>query len=727
MGEQHPSMEEERGLLPRRGNFMNPCNQEHTRLVNNTKETVPAGGDQTHHNLELEDNIKGGHGFEDDRGPSLSINHGPGDELSNDNGASGDRDVEDEYSTAQGWDKGGSCPLTQETTEQAASKEVQPQMQKDAGSKTSRTQSYSSMSSPPEKYSDFSQNTDDSISLHLLRIEPSRFPLKTEDLHIIRTLQKRPSIDFKSKIPFNSGKLKLTEHRASKKRARDMESPSTPTKKRDQKASTSSDNAAPEKESQREEWDYDSSPERFQQTNTPPDKGRNNDEATTTAAPALTQESEQKKKKSKADEYQPTSRENANPGRARTNMSDRYNTLSKASKYIALHNAVVQCVKDPEEKKAISELSLDKWHKLMETGVNGDLNPAEMSKYHTSSAGRPGFDLDQEEECEIQKLIQYDHQLTDDNSTSEGHEGRKGYKGEERGKVADEETHQRGVGFPPFSADIPENVRRNTVVGNYKFEYVIYITNDSQNLASNDDIHDHATQFTESFTNREQANAKLLELTQYENFEGDVDAVTRRNIFEYTPLKLLKAEITLATGEERVFWVDRHLVELQNLTKRQQRSRKWSAKRPALPHFIVECEFMTRGTSETPEQPTDDESNVEEGVRMSDETVGNQNGDIELERLPLTTFTDRKLANDHAGALFLRHSAVSEEIRTPLDDFWWVNNAVSAHREAEKKARERDGRYSAEIYSMDMNTRLGFDWMRVAVYAVDDVTGPLNI
>lgn len=28
---------------------------------------------------------------------------------------------------------------------------------------------------------------------------------------------------------------------------------------------------------------------------------------------------------------------------------------------------------------------------------------------------------------------------------------------------------------------------------------------------------------------------------------------------------------------------------------------------------------------------------------------------------------------------------------------------------------------------MDMNTRLGFDWMRVAVYAVDDVTGPLNI
>lgn len=237
--------------------------------------------------------------------------------------------------------------------------------------------------------------------------------------------------------------------------------------------------------------------------------------------------------------------------------------------------------------------------------------------------------------------------------------------------------------------------KEESVTGEHKFEYPMYVAHNTQGISQSYDLRDHAVPHPETFTSREQANAKLLELTKYENFDG----VTRKDVFEYTPLKLLKAKLTLSSGEQRVLWVDRHLVDLRNLTKREQSSRKWSTKRPAFPHFIVECEFMTRSTSEELQQvpkqvgPTsdtdsddsddsDDEGGTNNGIQISEEQVGDYTGDLELERLPLTTFTDRQLANDHAGLLFLRHSAVREEIRTPLDDFWWTNNAIPAHKEA---------------------------------------------
>lgn len=284
------------------------------------------------------------------------------------------------------------------------------------------------------------------------------------------------------------------------------------------------------------------------------------------------------------------------------------------------------------------------------------------------------------------------------------------------------------------------------------FSYIIICTLNSETL-SLDEIEEKGTKLPGCFLNREEANAKLDEVTQYDKFEGGMAAVSRRHVYEDTPFKLLKVELTLNTGEERVLWVERCLVNLdRDLTKRERGLKKWSATRPKLQHYIVECEFMTRKTTESSLHELDLEEEEQEQDAPEGESSATPSStpssrdlnaaattkgysssgdsDIELERLPLATFTDRELANEHAGNLFLRHSAVSRAIRGPLDDFWWVNNAVPVHRDAERAVAAKgndDALYAADLYTFDMKARLGFDWMRVAVYAVDDVTGPLNI
>ncbi|KAG4216665.1 hypothetical protein PC116_g34854, partial [Phytophthora cactorum] len=122
---------------------------------------------------------------------------------------------------------------------------------------------------------------------------------------------------------------------------------------------------------------------------------------------------------------------------------------------------------------------------------------------------------------------------------------------------------------------------------------------------------------------------------------------------------------------------------------------------------------MTRKTTEAPQQfgqGCDSDGESDSGISIpaiSHEQVGVFSGEIELDRLPLTTFTERGLANKHAGMLFLQHSAVREEVRSPLDDFWWMNNAVAIHKEAETEAGRPGALYAAEMYTMDMNVRLG--------------------
>lgn len=174
----------------------------------------------------------------------------------------------------------------------------------------------------------------------------------------------------------------------------------------------------------------------------------------------------------------------------------------------------------------------------------------------------------------------------------------------------------------------------------------------------------------------------------------------------YTPSKLLKVELTLTNGEKSVLWVERRLVDLQHdLTNKKRALKKWSANRPKLPLYIVECEFMTRMTTETPQQvPGESDESI---PAMPREQVGALSGEIELYRLPLAPFTERELANEHAGTLFLEHSRVREEIRWPVDDYWWEEHAVAIHMEAEKVARMPEALYVAEMYTHDMNTRLG--------------------
>ncbi|KAI1644779.1 uncharacterized protein F4817DRAFT_345706 [Daldinia loculata] len=250
----------------------------------------------------------------------------------------------------------------------------------------------------------------------------------------------------------------------------------------------------------------------------------------------------------------------------------------------------------------------------------------------------------------------------------------------------------------------------------HKWEYVLF---------SRTNIQNDPQQLDGSFVDREQANAKLDEITRRDNSEDGIAAVTRRLVYEYTPCKLLKVKRTLTNGEERVLWVERRCVDLQHdLTKSKRALKKWSANRPKLPLYIVECEFMTRMTAETPQQvPGESDESI---PAMVHEQIGALSGEIELYRLPLAPFTERDLANEHAGTLFLEHSRVREEIRWPVDDYWWEEHAVAIHMEAEKVARMPGALYVAEMYTHDMNTRLGFDMIRVGVYAVDDVNGPMN-
>lgn len=275
----------------------------------------------------------------------------------------------------------------------------------------------------------------------------------------------------------------------------------------------------------------------------------------------------------------------------------------------------------------------------------------------------------------------------------------------------------------------------------WKWEYVICCATGTEKFASENQIAEHAFQLPEHYIIREKANKRLDEITHYDNIEGGMAAVTRRNVFLDTPFKLLKVELTLSTGEERVLWVERRLVNIKaDLNHRQRALKKWAANRPKLPLYIVECEFLTHSRTEEPLREAEEEEKEqqneenreahEHGVNaqtISQEQIGGYTGDIELERLPLLTFSDRKLANEHAGAMFLHHSAVNEAIRCPLDDFWWANNAVPIHKEAEQAAKAPGARYLAELSTQNMSSRVGFEWMRVAVYKVDDVSGPLNI
>ncbi|XXH04941.1 hypothetical protein Hte_011363 [Hypoxylon texense] len=411
-------------------------------------------------------------------------------------------------------------------------------------------------------------------------------------------------------------------------------------------------------------------------------------------------------------------------------MTDRYYTKENKVAFHCLQEAMKEFVPD-DLRRQLEQQAKAKFEAQMRAEISNDQNPTEMTTYFEKKS-----------------------------SSKDG--GAYKYTFNEC-KTSIQNSEQNR---PP--ADKPEKRSEQTNWSGHEHSFVYYLFSSKNTEALGSlDIQQKATRLPGCFLTRAEANAKLDRVTQYDKFEGGMAAVSRRNVYEDTSSKLLKVELTLNTGEERVLWVERRLVNLdRDLTRRERGLKKWSATRPKLQHYIVECEFMSRNAAterpsllhdldlEEDELMQDEDDSEDESSSTSSSSAAPPPGelaaattttattkghskyyssgggrDVKLDRLPLATFTDRALANEHAGDLFLRHSAVSGAIRSPLDDFWWANHAVPIHKNAEHAAAKGsgDGLYVAELETFDMKARLGFDWMRVAVYAVDDVTGPLNI
>lgn len=402
------------------------------------------------------------------------------------------------------------------------------------------------------------------------------------------------------------------------------------------------------------------------------------------------------------------------------NLSDQYRTWVRGSYSDAMETAITGFLaENPVFRAEINTAITRLFKESLQAKVDKE-NKETMKAFHASRAGHWGFThvLDDEEEPSDHEDSDGGDQNSqhDDDDEEEDSEDPEGvYMDCKTSKTTADNDHRHTNGTRTSSPILRTN-------GKHLWQYTIATNSQNSLVPAN----------TQTFPSRIEANDALNSLTSHDRFNGGMDRVTRRTVYEYCPLKLLKVELTLSTGEELAMWVERRLVDVQtDLTKRERQLKKWSANRPKLPHYIVECEFTTRRTTDMPQELTEDicEGDGDRGSDrvMSNYVVGAYTGELEMERLPLATFTERGLANDHAGALFLRHSAVNEAIRGALDDFWWANNAVPIHEEARKAAKAPDALYAAELYTWDMNTRLGFDSMRVSVYAVDDVQGPLNI
>ncbi|KAI0840380.1 hypothetical protein F5Y06DRAFT_294366 [Hypoxylon sp. FL0890] len=751
------------------------------RFTDGARRTEPALEDRADNGLEAEPSIESNNGFERADSP---VSHQEPDSL---HGLSiyhtleKSCDLEDAVSITRGQDTGGLRLEQPRQIEQAASKDARPQSEKGMWTRPSRTQSPISGCSILENISNLPNNNNNNLadppSLHLLHSRPSQYTALSR-LAIITTLQKRPGINFDL---HKNNLSKMAPKKATvaqpRKREAAAEAAKAPAPKRAKVAKGASQ---PEEQAKA--------------------KGASQpkQQAIAKAAPQAKRQVKQKEDPNESSgEDEAAESEAGNrvlSKRAKNSMADRLRTNSKAILHQARHEAVNEYLKDkPDDAQRIADKAKAIYYEKIKEYIAGDAAKEEMGAYwkeHTEPNLDFSFGLQDDmkkgakpatKKGVTKKAVA--EKPASDKSASDKPAADKPAANK---PVAKKPVIKKGIARPVVkkgkkcktsqhdtqnddqhtnvnrglqsctSPDTPslgsglgtgdESLREDcidcvdfagvVVETRHKWAYLLYEATGIKSHSHYVDFHEHATLLPGYFVDRDEANAKLLEITNYDQFEGGMAAVTRRHVYEHTPLKLLKVELSLATGEDRVLWVERHLVDLKtDLTKKERSLKKWSAKRPALPHYIVECEFMNRKTTETPQRLSDedrvnDENDDDDDVAaraMSAEVVGAFSGEIELERLPLVTFTDRGLANEHAGALFLRHSAVREAIRGPLDDYWWVNNAVTIHREAEKAATAPDALYAAEMYTMDMNTRLGFDWIRVAVYAVDDVLGPLNI
>ncbi|KAI1143731.1 hypothetical protein F5Y05DRAFT_417973 [Hypoxylon sp. FL0543] len=692
-------------------------------------------------------------------------------------------ELQDAVTITRGQGAGGPCLVLQRPIEQAAAEDAQPQAQKGTWSKPSRTQSPTSGCSTHEQISNFQNNNfADLPSLHLLRSKQPHYPTTTRSA-IITTLQKRLGINFdlhKKPLdtimpPKEKAPRKRAGARPAKKRKRspspdsdtdssssdDVSGPSTTAKATGKAAGLSGKTTSSFKYGKAAGATTPGKPAGSSKSGKAagaiaPGKATGSSVSGKAANSSDSDVDEEVfneiidevagKPKMAGKKRKPKDK----ASQERCNVRDRLATQSIKEAFFAMMVSLNEHMGDHKELQSeITSRAVVIWMERMDKYMTAKPGPQIREFYEETNLPKAEKILDPfSDEWE---------EPTKDKKQSKGKgKGGNKAKGGDKAKGKAKEsapktpTSQKGskncpeartfATEPLLELEKGEESFDDCVERRYKWAYLLYtVAKNEKTNSPRVDLEDHATLLPEYFVDREAANAKLLEITNYDQFDGGIAAVTRRHVYEHTPLKLLKAELTLATGEERVFWVEKHLVDLQkDLTKRERSLKKWSARRPALPHYIVECEFMNRKTTETPQRPAEEsrekngDGNGDDGAgAASAEVVGAFSGEIELDRLPLTTYTDRGLANERAGELFLRHSAVDQAIRGPLDDFWWHNNAVPVHREAERAVAAAgapdDALYAAEMCTLDMNTRLGFDWIRVGVCMVDDLVGPLNI
>ncbi|KAI8625248.1 hypothetical protein F5Y19DRAFT_450776 [Xylariaceae sp. FL1651] len=228
-----------------------------------------------------------------------------------------------------------------------------------------------------------------------------------------------------------------------------------------------------------------------------------------------------------------------------------------------------------------------------------------------------------------------------------------------------------------------------------------------------------------TFADREKANEYLHKNTSPENV-GGLEAIASRTATLEGPERLLKVDLALSNGEHQLMWVEQGMVALNGLNADLRKQKQWQpTPRPTFPHYIVVCELITYETS--PVTADEDAISLIDRTDISPPSPTMGLGvELDIEKLPLATFTVREMANEYAGKLFLEKLAVKKQFSEPADVSWWEHNALPEHRRAEIRASRPGCLYEASLETYDMCLRLGWNQIAVHVHEVDDVTGPVN-
>jgi hypothetical protein len=269
---------------------------------------------------------------------------------------------------------------------------------------------------------------------------------------------------------------------------------------------------------------------------------------------------------------------------------------------------------------------------------------------------------------------------------------------------------------------------REHVVPDLKWGYAVKCIENADMILDEEDLNARAIT-VRTFADREKANEFIDKNTSAEKC-GGLEAFVSRTATLEGPERFLKVDMVLSNGDHHLMWVERGMVVLRNLNEKQRRQVQWAPNpRPTFPHYIVTCDLITYETcpvSRCEQEDEDDDDATSLSDHIGQFATSGLAVNLGIEKLPLTTFTIREMANAYASKLFLERSTVHKQFAASTDDQWWRQNVLCAHKAAESRASRPDGLYEASMEAYDMNSLLGWDQIVVHVHEVDDVTGPVN-